>query len=195
MIIQEDEYIKVGGVLLPGLFKSLEVSGAALVEEIEVEGKGKKPKQATGYEDAKINIELVLQDDGNKNRYDKLVIIQNLFKTPGQQKPKVYEIVSVHTYKRRINRIIFKELTSRENNKKDELVVSLVFWEYVDISITAGKKSKKVSTKKKTTTSPGSASVGQEYSNYLQNRGQAPKFADKTASTPAQDRRTTNQPR
>ena len=60
MIFVEDNTIKLNGVVLPGLVKSIEVKESAQIDEQEVEGSSTKPKQATGYEDAKINIELVV---------------------------------------------------------------------------------------------------------------------------------------
>ena len=56
MIYVEDELIKLNGVVLPGLIKSIEVTETAKVDEQEVEGSATKPKQATGYEDEKVNI-------------------------------------------------------------------------------------------------------------------------------------------
>ena len=56
MIYTEDQIVKVNGVVLPGLVKSIEVKESAQIDEQEVEGSATKPKQATGYEDAKVNI-------------------------------------------------------------------------------------------------------------------------------------------
>ena len=53
MIYTEDQIVKVNGVVLPGLVKSIEVKESAQIDEQEVEGSATKPKQATGYEDAK----------------------------------------------------------------------------------------------------------------------------------------------
>lgn len=49
MIYVEDERIKLNGVVLPGLVKSIEVTETAKVDEQEVEGSTVKPKQATGH--------------------------------------------------------------------------------------------------------------------------------------------------
>ena len=54
MIYVEDQTIKLNGVVLPGLVKSIEVKESAQIDEQEVEGSATKPKQATGYEDAKV---------------------------------------------------------------------------------------------------------------------------------------------
>lgn len=49
MIYTEDQIVKVNGVVLPGLVKSIEVKESAQIDEQEVEGSATKPKQATGY--------------------------------------------------------------------------------------------------------------------------------------------------
>ena len=43
MIYIEDELIKLNGVVLPGLVKSIEVTETAKVDEQEVEGSATKP--------------------------------------------------------------------------------------------------------------------------------------------------------
>ncbi len=136
MIIADDEFVKIDGVLLDGIFKSIEVTGGALVEEVEVEGKGKKPKQATGYEDCKVTIDIILYDDDKKSKIEKLTSIQDLFRKKGQAKPNVYSIVNEHISTRGINKVIFKDLSSKETNKSDQIQVSLNFLEYEEIKIT-----------------------------------------------------------
>ena len=89
MVYQDDQTVKIDDVILPGLVKSMEIKNDAQVDEQEVEGQSKKPKQATGYEDAKINIELILedtQDDAGTvtmTRMQKLQQIQALFRAAG----------------------------------------------------------------------------------------------------------------
>ena len=43
MIYIEDQLIKLGGVVLPGLVKSIEVTETARVDEQEVEGSAARP--------------------------------------------------------------------------------------------------------------------------------------------------------
>ena len=52
MIYTEDQIVKVNGVVLPGLVKSIEVKESAQIDEQEVEGIASKPNQATGAADA-----------------------------------------------------------------------------------------------------------------------------------------------
>ncbi len=187
MIITDDEFVKINGVLLDGIFKAIEVTGGALVEEVEVEGKGKKPKQATGYEDCKVTIDLLLYDDEKKTKLEKLESIQNLFRKKGQTKPTVYTIVSEHITTRGIDKVIFKDLNSRETNKKDEIQVSLNFLEYEEIKITttATKSSSSSSSKSSSSsTSSSTSNLSVDYSSYLSNsKGVSPK----TSNTPAKE--------
>lgn len=203
MIFFDDSTVKVGGVVPPGVFKSLEIKTAAQIEEADMEGKSKKPKQATGYEDAKINLELQLENSPEQSALDKLKVIQNLFRKRGQEKPIIHEIVNEHTAIRNISKVVFKDLTTKTQNKKTELSVSLEFWEYVAITITATKKdssnrsktnsSKSNSTKntKSNSTSnsntSSSSNLNENYKNYLQDRGKAPKIQSKTSKTAATD--------
>jgi hypothetical protein len=166
----------VGGIILPGIFKSIEVKTPALVEEQSVEGSSAKPKQAVGYEDAKILFELILDDSPEQTKLDKLTLIQNLFKKPAQAKPVVYEIVNEHTAIRGVSKVIFKDLTTKEQNKKSEVLVSIEFWEYIPITIKATKKS----TKSKSSSS--AASLSYEYLNYLTGKGAAPSSNTQTNS-------------
>lgn len=194
MLIIDESTVKVGGVILPGIFKSFEIKASARVEEIDVKGRSTKPKQATGYSDAKLNLELRLLDDETKTALEKLKIIQNLFKKAGQEKPVVYEIVNEHTSVRGITKVIFKDLTTKEKSGKPEILVNLEFWEYIPITITATKKSSKASNKtseKPNTTKKSNVNsrlnLDDEYRKYLANRGKAPKLADKTKKSPATD--------
>lgn len=197
MIFLDDSIIKIGGVVLSGVVKSLEIKTDARIEEQEVQGKTAKPKQATGYEDAKVMIEIALEDSENKTKEDKLRDIQKLFRSSGQAKPKVYDIVNEHTAIRNVKKVVFKNLTTKETNKKSELSVSIELWEYIASTITATKKNsstKKASTTlKKKSTSSSKANLNKDYSGYLAtSRGAAPKLNNKTAKTPAKDTANSN---
>lgn len=193
MIYIDESTIKVGGVVLPGLFKSIEIKGDALIEEQEVEGRTSKPKQAIGYEDAKVVVELTLYDGPVLKKAQKLEVIQNLFKKKGQQKPIIYEIVNEHTAVRGVTKVLFKNLTTKEQSKKDELSVMIEFWEYIPMTITATKNTGSSATKKPASTSSATANLKPEYKSYLNNRGAAPKESDKTAKTAAVDNASTQQ--
>ena len=185
MVYMDDDHVMIDGVILPGLYKSIEVTTSAKVDEQEVEGSSVKPKQATGYEDATINIELALYDSPNASKEEKLLTIQNLFRIKGQELPDVHQIISTHTSIRNVDQVIFKNLVSKEANNKEVLKVTLEFMEYIPQTIKARKKGSKSAG---TASTGGSVNLNDNYSSYLQNnRGSAPKIADKTAASPAVD--------
>ena len=97
MIFVEDNTIKLNGVVLPGLVKSIEVKESAQIDEQEVEGSSAKPKQATGYEDAKINIELVVDDTDTQTKYQRLETLRAVFRKEGQGVPQPIPICLLYT--------------------------------------------------------------------------------------------------
>lgn len=183
MIFADDAVIKIDSVILPGLLKSIEIKGDAQVDEQEVEGKSKKPKQATGYEDSKINIELILEDDDKMTRLDKLVTIQQLFKRAGQEKPELHQIISEDIALRGISQVIFKSMTHKAENKKQQIAVTLEFWEYTAMTITASKSASNSKSSAKSSAKTADSNLTKEYQNYLTTRGSSPKLQ----KTPAQD--------
>lgn len=185
MIYTEDQLVKVNGVVLPGLVKSIEVKESAKIDEQEVEGSATKPKQATGYEDAKVNIELILDDTPTATKYQRLETVRALFRTPGQSVPQPIPIVSEDTAKHGIDKVLFKGITHKSEVKKDQLTVSLEFWEYVPQTIQT--------TSSSSGSSSGGSSVGKtanqqttlssDYQKYLQaNRGKSPAVDDASAA-------------
>ena len=180
MVYQDDQTVKIDDVILPGLVKSMEIKNDAQVDEQEVEGQSKKPKQATGYEDAKINIELILedtQDDAGTvtmTRMQKLQQIQALFRQPGQALPAVHQIVCEDTAVRGISQVILKNMTHKAENKKQQITASLELWEYNTLIISAGRSASNSGAKKDASVSTGSM-LNEDYKSYLKDdRGTAP---------------------
>lgn len=202
MIWIEDTQIKVGNIVLPGLLKSIEVSHEAEIDEQEVEGSSKKKKQATGYSDARINIELILEQGVCETAEYKLVKLQNLFKKAGQDKPIVYNIISGHLVSRGISKVLFKSLSSKEDNRKSCITATLEFIEYNAMTITAEKAStsqtaaaSNTNTAVKQTSAVSAAKKGVSVAVTIASRGSsyqrgaAPKLSEdkKTAKSPAKD--------
>lgn len=185
MIYTEDQLVKVNGVVLPGLVKSIEVKESAKIDEQEVEGSATKPKQATGYEDAKVNIELILDDTPTATKYQRLETVRALFRTPGQSVPQPIPIVSEDTAKHGIDKVLFKGITHKSEVKKDQLTVSLEFWEYVPQTIqttssSSGSSSGGSSGRK---TANQQTTLSSDYQKYLQaNRGKSPAVDDASAA-------------
>ena len=184
MIIVDSGMFKVGGVLLPGTFEKVEVDSDAKVDEVDVKGKSVKPKQATGYEDAKITIVVNLRASEDEDEYSQLARIQNIFKKPGQEKPNVYDIFNMHLNTRGIDKVIFKKLTTKENNQSNILQVTCEFWEYIPISITASKNKSGEAATSSSNVQNTQQSLTKEYESYLSDRKNK---LDKTKETAAVD--------
>lgn len=185
MIYTEDQLVKVNGVVLPGLVKSIEVKESAKIDEQEVEGSATKPKQATGYEDAKVNIELILDDTPTATKHQRLETVRALFRTPGQSVPQPIPIVSEDTAKHGIDKVLFKGITHKSEVKKDQLTVSLEFWEYVPQTIQTASSSSGSSSGGSSggKTANQQTTLSSDYQKYLQaNRGKSPAVDDASAA-------------
>lgn len=188
MIFIEDERIKLNGVVLPGLIKSIEVTETAKVDEQEVEGSATKPKQATGYEDAKINIELIIDDTESQTKYERYAVLREIFRKPGQDVPQPIPIVSEDTAAHGIEKVIFKKLTHKGENKKSQLTANLELWEYIPQAITAtssssGSSSSGGSSGGSSQTSAVTSNLNADYQQYIgTKRGKSPAIDDAGAN-------------
>ena len=188
MIYFEDEHIKLGNTVLPGVVKSIEVTESARVDEQEVEGSSVKPKQATGYEDAKVVIELIIDDTPSKGKYERYADLRRLFRQSGQSVPTPMAIVCEDTAAHGIDKVIFKQLSHRGENKKGQLTATLELWEYIPQTITAKKTSSKSSSTKKTSSSSKS-NLTKQYEDYLEkDRGRSPAQDSTRGASSALDR-------
>ncbi len=180
MIFVEDQLIKLNGVVLPGIVKSIEVTESAKVDEQEVEGSATKPKQATGYEDAKVNVELIIDDTQTQTKFQRYATLRTIFRSPGQSVPQPIPIVSEDTAAHGIEKVIFKKLTHKGENKKGQLTANLELWEYIPQTITATKSS---SGKASSKSSGSGGSLSSDYKDYLStNRGKSPAIDDAAAT-------------
>lgn len=190
MIYVEDELIKLNGVVLPGLVKSIEVIETAKVDEQEVEGSATKPKQATGYEDAKVNIELIIDDTPSQTKYQRYATLRAIFRSPGQSVPQPIPIISEDTAAHGVEKVIFKKLSHKGENKRGQLTATLELWEYIPQTITAKSGSSSGSGKSGSGKSGSSKSGGgaasnlkADYKSYLSNeRGKSPARDDADAT-------------
>ena len=180
MIFVEDNTIKLNGVVLPGLVKSIEVKESAQIDEQEVEGSSAKPKQATGYEDAKINIELVVDDTDTQTKYQRLETLRAVFRKEGQGVPQPIPIVCEDAAAHGIDKVLFKSLNHKAEQKKSYFSVTLELWEYIPQTITAKSGSSSGSGK----SGGGAASnLKAGYKSYLSNeRGKSPARDDADAT-------------
>ncbi len=191
MIFIDDNSVMVGGWVLPGLLKSIEVDAEVLYEDVEIEGRTDKPKQVTGYADAKVYIDLELRGNSKNEVLQKLNKIQRIFRKPNIPTPYAYYIVNEHINARDINLIVLKKVTSKEGAGKEfNLIVNLEFFEYIPISITAQSTTSTTQAASTPATTSSSTNLNENYQNYLDNnRGTAPKISDKSTASPSVDDR------
>lgn len=175
MIFMEDKTIKVGGVVLPGLVKKIEVNTTAAVDEIEVEGAAVKPRQAVGYEDGRVKIELILDATASETLQSKIEKINNIFRKKGQEIPQPIPIVSKATAAAQIDKVLFEQLTVTTDNKTEQAAATLEFSEYIPIPITA--TAAPAGGTGGTSAATGGAALSQDYMDYLTgNRGSSPLY-------------------
>lgn len=193
MIFVEDQLVKLNGVVLPGLVKKIEVKESALIDEQEVEGSATKPKQAVGYEDAKVNIELVIDDTTTQTKYQRLATVRAIFRKSGQSVPQPIPIVSEATATHGIDKVLFKGINHVYESKKEQLSVTLEFWEYIPqtIQATTSSSSSGSSGSSSSGRSSGSESFGgatssnlsESYQSYLStSRGKSPAVDNASAT-------------
>lgn len=185
MIFNGDDHIKLNGAVLPGVVKSCEVGETSKIDEQEVEGSAVKPKQAVGYEDAKVKIELILDDTPDQTKYELLAALRASFRTPGQSVPKPIDIVSEDTMAHGISLVLFKGLSHKYLAEKDQLAVSLELWEYIPqtIKVKKGGTASKSSKASSSTATTGASNLSEDYKSYLESgRGKSPATDDASAS-------------
>lgn len=186
MIYVEDQLIKLNGVVLPGLVKSIEVTESAKVDEQEVEGSAAKPKQATGYEDAKVNIELIIDDTQTQTKFQRYATLRAIFRKPGQDVPQPIPIVSEDTAAHGIEKVIFKKLTHKGENKKGQLTATLELWEFIPQTIKATKAgggSGSSGGSSGSGSAPAASNLNSDYKDYLNaDRGKSPAIDDAGSS-------------
>lgn len=128
MLLVQDTYVKLGGIELPGQAKSIEIQEAASVDEVEDDKGTTKSTQPTGYESAKVIVELLLETFGEKTPQQQIQEIERLFKSEGQQKANLIEIVCEDCAARGISMVYFKNFTTKRIISDSTQMASLELW-------------------------------------------------------------------
>ena len=81
MITFEDGVVKLGDEEVPGILRSLRVSGNVRFDEQKVDGSSGKKKTPQGFEDSDIMISLYLVTEADSDCYDKLEKLSGMFRT------------------------------------------------------------------------------------------------------------------
>jgi len=162
LITTDAGQVKVGNVLLPGVFESLEITAAVQMDQVEIEGSERKGSQAVGFDNAtlRLNIVFLPKADGG-DCIDQVRQVQQVFRSSSsQQKPGVYRIVNKHAQARGINQVIFSDFKTLEDNRSDKVVGTCVFEEYTPIKVKVAQKTSTGGTGSSSGSGSGSRSSG-----------------------------------
>lgn len=128
MLYIQDKVLKLGGVYLGGQVTSVEVQEAGSVYVAQDE-KGRYTKsQPVGYENAKVMVDILLEDTKTATTLEQLAEMQGLFKAYGQDKPNLMSIVNEDCAARGISSVYFKSFTSKKVISESKRIVSLELW-------------------------------------------------------------------
>lgn len=164
MLYVHDKVVKLGGMQLGGEVTSIEISESGSVYSARDEKGRYKKSQPVGYENAKVNISILLENMSGYTTLQQLADMQRLFKPYGQSVPKLLNIINEDCSVRGITQVYFKTLTSKKIISESKRIVTLELWapDIVDIKVIKKKKAdvkkapdaKKSKTKKNTSKSP-----------------------------------------
>lgn len=128
MLYVHEKVAKLGGIYLGGQVSSVEIQEEATIY-VAQDDKGKvKQTQPVGYENAKVMIDIILEDSSEKTVIDQLTEMERLFKAPGQDKAKLFPIVNEDCAARGISEVYFKSLTSKQVVSESKRIASLELW-------------------------------------------------------------------
>lgn len=131
LITNDFGQVKLGGIILPGIFQSMEIEGGVRTDEMEVPGTSGTSKQPQGFKDAIVNLKILLPTDDTDTCYDKLKTYVNILqKVDKNAKPYIYQIVNKHIAIWNIKEVIYKTLRSTEDNRNDTIIVDITFKEW-----------------------------------------------------------------
>lgn len=179
---ERDELVIFGNVLedgspdildelyvLPVPHQQMSVKQAARVDEIKIPGRSGKVKQAVGYEDTTVEINIVLVDDekpeGIKTTAnEQFDIIQNAFRSRDNESlPRVFSISSRLTDRCKIKTVLFVGLSVQDKIGVNDLAVTITLTEFEPIAAQVEKQA----FRKKVAEEAGDEAANSEYADEL----------------------------
>lgn len=128
MLYVHEKVAKLGGILLGGQVSSVEIQESASIY-VAQDDKGKvKKTQPVGYDNAKVIIDIILEDSPEETSLEQLTNMQRLFRTNGQGQAKLFSIVNEDCAARDIFQVYFKSLSSKKVISESKRIVSLELW-------------------------------------------------------------------
>lgn len=180
MLYVHEKVAKLGGILLGGQVSSVEIQESASIY-VAQDDKGKvKKTQPVGYDNAKVIIDIILEDSPEETSLEQLTNMQRLFRTNGQTQAKLFSIVNEDCAARDIFQVYFKSLSSKKVISESKRIVSLELWAPKTAVIEVVKKK----TPKKGTSQPTNESPEDPQSDLVEGvKGKSRKARSKSPAT------------
>ncbi len=125
MLYVHEKVAKLGDLYLGGQVSNVEVTESASIY-VAQDDKGKaKAAQPVGYEQAKVTIDIILEDSPTTTSLQQLIEMQHLFKGYGQTEARLLPIVNEDCAARGITQVYFKTLTSKKVISESKRIASL----------------------------------------------------------------------
>lgn len=140
MLYIQDKVAKLGRVILGGQVSSVEVQEAATIYTAQDDKGTIKKTQPVGYDNAKVMIDIILEDGPDGSTLDQLVNMQRLFKAEGQGQAILFPIVNEDCAARGITEVYFKSFSSKKIISESKRIASLELWAPKIAGITVIKK-------------------------------------------------------
>ena len=137
LVNEEQIECMIGGVILPVPPRRMRIKQALKIDEIEIKGRSGKIKQAIGYQDSMVTIELEICDreEGGKvveTARERFEQIQGLFRPSREALQEPTEIVSTLTDACGIRQVLIKEIEVHDN-ELDYISCTLHLTEYESV--------------------------------------------------------------
>lgn len=125
MLYIHEKVAKLGNVYLSGQVSTVEVTEAASLYIAQDEKGTVKATQPVGYEQAKISIDIILEDSPGSTSLQQLMEMQHIFREYGQTEAKLIPIVNEDCAARGISQVYFKSFTSKKVISESKIIASL----------------------------------------------------------------------
>ncbi len=184
MLYVHEKVAKLGGILLGGQVSSVEIQESASIYVAQDDKGQVKKTQPVGYDNAKVMIDIILEDSPEETSLEQLTNMQRLFRANGQMQAKLFTIVNEDCAARDIFQVYFKSLSSKKVISESKRIVSLELWAPKAAKITVVKQTQASKSPGKSPSSESQeTSQGQEEEIKTKGRNTGDKMQAQTGSS------------
>lgn len=127
MLYVQEKVAKLGDIFLGGQVSSVEIQESAAIYVAQDDKGQVKKTQPVGYDNAKVIIDIILEDSPEETSLEQLTNMQRLFRANGQTQAKLLTIVNEDCAARDIFQVYFKSLSSKKVISESRRIVSWSF--------------------------------------------------------------------